>query len=201
MSVRLVRAEELHAEGNDKRALKELWAAQGESASRADDLSEIIALAEAIREQADLRTAKEARLVEMAARSDLARLDDAPAPNLRPRYREGMPVTTSNELPGYEIAEYIGEVFGIVVRSRGAFPAMGAQLKSIVGGELKTMTNLLEQARTEAIERMVERATDRGADAVIGMRFDAETMGDQWSEICAYGTAVKVSRRGSTACN
>ena len=132
-----------------------------------------------------------------STRNNLSRLSRLPDGAVRPRYREGMPVTTSNELPGYEITEYVGEVFGIVVRSRGAFPAMGAQLKSFVGGELKTMTNLLEQARSEAIERMVERAARRGADAVIAMRFDAETMGDQWAEICAYGTAVKVSRRGS----
>jgi len=114
-------------------------------------------------------------------------------------WRTGMPVTTALEVPGFEVTDYIGEVFGLVVRSRGAFPALGAQMKSIVGGELKTMSNLLRQTRSEAIDRMVQDAQDRGADAVIGMRFDSETMADQWSEICAYGTAVKLRSRSISA--
>lgn len=118
-----------------------------------------------------------------------------PRPPPPPRYRERTPVTTSNDLPGYEITEHVGEVFGVVVRSRGAFPQIGPQLKAIVGGELRTMTNLLERSRAEAIERMVAHAAERGADAVIAMRFDAEAMAEQWSEICAYGTAVKASRK------
>jgi hypothetical protein len=62
-------------------------------------------------------------------------------------FRQGLPVSTSNDVPGWEVTEYIGEVFGLVVRSRGAFPAFGANLKSVVGGELKTMTNLLRDTR------------------------------------------------------
>jgi uncharacterized protein YbjQ (UPF0145 family) len=87
-----------------------------------------------------------------------------PRPPPPPRYRERTPVTTSNDLPGYEITEHVGEVFGVVVRSRGAFPQIGPQLKAIVGGELRTMTNLLERSRAEAIERMVAHAAERGAD-------------------------------------
>jgi uncharacterized protein YbjQ (UPF0145 family) len=103
-----------------------------------------------------------------------------------------MPVSTSNEVPGWEITGYIGEVFGLVVRSRGAFPQLGANLKSVFGGELRTMTNLLRDTREHAIGRMVEEAHERGANAVVAMRFDVTTMGDTagWTEVCAYGTAV-----------
>jgi uncharacterized protein YbjQ (UPF0145 family) len=116
------------------------------------------------------------------------------------QWRTGMPVTTSPFLPGREVVEYIGEVFGVVVRSRGALPALGAQLKSIVGGELGTMTNLLEQSRRQAVEKKVSEAEGRGADAVISMRFDADSIAEGWTEICAYGTAVKTREaRGDQA--
>lgn len=196
MSVRLERAKRLHEEGEHKKALSELWYAEADSRYRADYLAEILRLAESIRDSADGRTRKEAETLASTVQESLERLTAPPTPEPS-RYREGMPVTTGNELPGFEITEYIGEVFGVVVRSRGAFPQIGAQLKAIVGGELKTMTNLLERSRREAVERMVEQAADRGADAVIAMRFDAEAMADQWSEICAYGTAVKVTQRAS----
>ena len=111
-------------------------------------------------------------------------------------FRQGLPVSTANEVPGWEVTEYIGEVFGLVVRSRGAFPAFGANLKSVVGGELKTMTNLLRDTREQAIERMVEEAEARGADAVIATRFDVTSIGDTagWTEICAYGTTVRARK-------
>lgn len=111
-------------------------------------------------------------------------------------FRRGMPVSTSNEVPGWEITGYVGEVFGLVVRSRGAFPQLGANLKSIVGGELGTMTNLLRDTRRHAIERLVEEAELRGADAIIAMRFDVTSMGETvgWTEVCAYGTAVAATR-------
>jgi uncharacterized protein YbjQ (UPF0145 family) len=112
------------------------------------------------------------------------------------RFRQGMPVSTSNDVPGWEVTGYIGEVFGLIVRTRGAFPTFGANLKSLVGGELKTMTNLLRDAREQAVERMVEEAEAREADAVIAARFDVSSMGETagWTEICAYGTAVRAKR-------
>jgi uncharacterized protein YbjQ (UPF0145 family) len=111
-------------------------------------------------------------------------------------FRTGIPVSTSNEVPGWEITGYLGEVFGLVVRSRGAFPQLGANLKSVFGGELTAMTKLLRDTRQDAILRLVEEAEHRGADAVIAMRFDVTSMGDSagWTEICAYGTAVSASR-------
>ena len=107
-----------------------------------------------------------------------------------------MPVSTSNDLPGWEISDYLGEVFGVVVRSRGAFPQIGANLRAIVGGELSTMTNLLRETRQEAIARLIHEAELRNADAVIAMRFDVTSMGGSvdWTEVCAYGTAVRASR-------
>jgi uncharacterized protein YbjQ (UPF0145 family) len=114
-------------------------------------------------------------------------------------FRRGLPVSTSNEVPGWEITDYLGEVFGLIVQSRGAFPALGANLKAIVGGELATMTNLLRDTRQQAILRLVEEAEHRGADAVIAMRFDVTSMGDTagWTEVCAYGTAVAARRIGA----
>ena len=101
-----------------------------------------------------------------------------------------MLVTTSNDLPGWEIQRVCGEVFGLTVRSRNAFSQMGAGFKSLLGGELKGMTENLINSRNEVMGRMLENARARGGNAVIAMRFDTSEMGDTWTEICAYGTAV-----------
>jgi uncharacterized protein YbjQ (UPF0145 family) len=103
-------------------------------------------------------------------------------------------ITTMNDIPGYSVEEVYGEVFGLTVRSRNIGSQMGAGLKSILGGELKGMTKALETSRLEVIERMVEAAEARGANAVIAMRFDTSEMGGTWTEICAYGTAVRAKK-------
>jgi uncharacterized protein YbjQ (UPF0145 family) len=105
-----------------------------------------------------------------------------------------MLIATTNEIAGHDIEEVFGEVFGLTVRSRNAFSQFGAGLKSIVGGELKGMTKALVDSRQQVIDRMVEEAEARGANAIVGMRFDTSEMGDTWTEICAYGTAVRVRR-------
>ena len=105
-----------------------------------------------------------------------------------------MLIATTNEIPGHEIEEVYGEVFGLTVRSRNAFSQLGAGLKSIVGGELKGMTKALVDSRQQVIDRMVEEAEARGANAIVAMRFDTSEMGDTWTEICAYGTAVRVRK-------
>ena len=105
-----------------------------------------------------------------------------------------MLITTMNDVPGYEITEVYGEVFGLTVRSRNIGSQIGAGLKSIFGGELKGMTKALADSRTEVIQRMVEEAEAKGANAIVAMRFDTSEMGDNWTEICAYGTAVKIAR-------
>ena len=105
-----------------------------------------------------------------------------------------MIITTMNDIPGYEIEEVFGEVFGLTVRSRNIGSQLGAGLKSILGGELKGMTKALVDSRKQVMERMVEEAEAKGANAIIAMRFDTSEMGQNWTEICAYGTAVRVSK-------
>ena len=105
-----------------------------------------------------------------------------------------MLISTTNELPGYEIVEVLGEVMGLTVRSRNAFSQFGAGLKSIIGGELKGMTKALVDSRREVMQRMVEEAEAKGADAIVAMRFDTSEMGANWTEICAYGTAVRLRK-------
>ena len=105
-----------------------------------------------------------------------------------------MLISTTNELAGYEISEVLGEVMGLTVRSRNIGSQIGAGLKSILGGELKGMTKALVDSRQQVIDRMVEEGESRGANAIVGMRFDTSEMGDTWTEICAYGTAVRVRK-------
>jgi uncharacterized protein YbjQ (UPF0145 family) len=105
-----------------------------------------------------------------------------------------MIVTTMNDIPGYEVEEVYGEVMGLTVRSRNLGSQIGAGLKSIVGGELKGMTRALVDSREQVRERMVKEAEAKGANAVIAMRFDTSEMGSNWTEICAYGTAVRVRK-------
>ena len=106
-----------------------------------------------------------------------------------------MLITTANDLPGWEITETLGEVFGLTVRSRNIGSQLGAGLKSIMGGELKGMTKALVDSREQVIERMVEEAEAKGGDAIVAMRFDTSEMGSNWTEICAYGTAVRATKR------
>lgn len=106
-----------------------------------------------------------------------------------------MLISTMNDVPGYEITQVLGEVFGLTVRARNVGSQIGAGLKSLVGGELKGMTKNLVASREEVIQRMVDEAQMKGADAVVAFRFDTSDMGGNWTEICAYGTAVKITRR------
>lgn len=105
-----------------------------------------------------------------------------------------MLITTMNDVPGYSVEEVFGEVFGLTVRSRNIGSQMGAGLKSMFGGELRGMTKALADSRSEVIQRMVEEAEAKGANAVLAMRFDTSEMGGTWTEICAYGTAVRIVR-------
>jgi uncharacterized protein YbjQ (UPF0145 family) len=105
-----------------------------------------------------------------------------------------MLITTMNDVPGHEITDVYGEVFGLTVRSRNIGSQLGAGLKSVFGGELRGMTKALADSRTEVIQRMTEEAEAKGANAIVAMRFDTSEMGSNWTEICAYGTAVKISR-------
>ena len=106
-----------------------------------------------------------------------------------------MLIATTNQVSGYEVDEVLGEVFGLTVRSRNVGSQIGAGLKSLVGGELKGMTKMLAEGRMHAQERLVEAAEAKGANAVIAFRFDTSELGTTWTEICAYGTAVRASQR------
>jgi uncharacterized protein YbjQ (UPF0145 family) len=110
------------------------------------------------------------------------------------RYPRRMIISTMNDLPGYRIDEVMGDVFGLTMRSRNVGSQIGASLKSLVGGELKGMTKMLAEGRRHAQERLVEEAEAKGANAVIAFRFDTSELGTTWTEICAYGTAVRATR-------
>jgi uncharacterized protein YbjQ (UPF0145 family) len=103
-------------------------------------------------------------------------------------------ISTMNDLPGYEIEEVLGEVFGLTVRSRNLGSQIGAGLKSLVGGELKGMTKMLAEGREHASDRLVAEAQARGGNAVLAFRFDTSELGSTWTEICAYGTAVRARK-------
>jgi uncharacterized protein YbjQ (UPF0145 family) len=105
-----------------------------------------------------------------------------------------MLIVTMIDIPGYEVEEVYGEVFGLTVRTRNWGSQLTAALRSMFGGELKGMTTMLQDSRQQAVARMVEEAEAKGANAVIAMRFDADSLGSMWTEICAYGTAVKVRK-------
>jgi uncharacterized protein YbjQ (UPF0145 family) len=103
-------------------------------------------------------------------------------------------VVTTNDLPGYRVEQVIGEVFGLTVRSRHLGSQIGSGLKSMIGGELKGLTKTLVETRNQAMERLVEQARSRGANAVLAFRFDVTEAADVGTEVCAYGTAVTVAK-------
>ena len=103
-----------------------------------------------------------------------------------------MLVTTTENVPGFRRAKTLGQVFGVIVRSRGIGGNLVAGLRSIVGGEIHEYTQMLEEARRHALDRLVKNATTMGANAVVMMRFDSAEIGNTMSEIVAYGTAAVI---------
>jgi uncharacterized protein YbjQ (UPF0145 family) len=101
-----------------------------------------------------------------------------------------MIVATTERVAGYHVKQTLGQVFGVVVRSRGIAGNVIASLRSIVGGEIHEYTQLLEETRRQAVDRLVKNATAMGGNGVIMMRFDSSEIGQAMSEIVAYGTAV-----------
>jgi uncharacterized protein YbjQ (UPF0145 family) len=99
-------------------------------------------------------------------------------------------VATTENVAGHRIVQTLGQVFGVVVRSRGLGGNIMAGLRSIVGGEITEYTQMLEEARRHAVDRMVQNATAMGANGITMMRFDSSELGQTMSEIVAYGTAV-----------
>lgn len=101
-----------------------------------------------------------------------------------------MIVATTGKVAGYRTVKTLGQAFGVVVRSRGLGGNILAGLRSIAGGEIHEYTQLLEETRRQAVDRLVKNATVMGANAVVTMRFDSSEIGQYMSEIVAYGTAV-----------
>jgi uncharacterized protein YbjQ (UPF0145 family) len=108
-----------------------------------------------------------------------------------------MIVTTTNDISGHKISKYIGVVRGITVRSRSAIGTFGAGLQSFFGGNITLFTDLAEEARQEAYDLMIKHAQEHGANAVIGMRYDANEMADGITEVLAHGTAVVIDAGSS----
>ena len=101
-------------------------------------------------------------------------------------------VTTAFELPGYKVSQNLGVVRGIVVRSRNVFVNIGAALQTLVGGNIVAWTRLCEQTRADAFDIMIQHATELGANAILGARYDATEVSSGATEVLAYGTAVIV---------
>jgi uncharacterized protein YbjQ (UPF0145 family) len=101
-------------------------------------------------------------------------------------------VSTTNDIPGYRIVRPMGVVRGITVRSRSIVGNLGAALQTMVGGNITIYTELCEKARGEAFDLMLQHAAAMGANAVVGMRYDANEVAEGVTEVLAYGTAVQV---------
>jgi len=101
-------------------------------------------------------------------------------------------VTTTFTLDGYRIERYLGVVRGIIVRSRSIFGTVGAGLQTLVGGDISLFTNLCEETRAHAFQRMTQHAAQMGANAIVGVRYDATEIMGGVTEVLCYGTAVMV---------
>lgn len=104
-----------------------------------------------------------------------------------------MILTTSNDIAGRSVGEYLGIVRGVVVRSPNIAQGMLGGLKQMVGGNIESYAKMCDQARQQAFDRMVEHANELNADAVIAVRYDATDIGENITEVLAYGTAVRLS--------
>jgi uncharacterized protein YbjQ (UPF0145 family) len=103
-------------------------------------------------------------------------------------------VTTAFELPGYRVVRSLGLVRGVTVRSRSILGTLGASLETIVGGNITLFESMCEKTREQALDLLIEHAAQHGANAVIGVRYDATEVMQGVTEVIAYGTAVQVER-------
>lgn len=101
-------------------------------------------------------------------------------------------ITASNQLEGYKVTKHLGIVRGITVRSRSIFGNIGAGLQSLVGGKITIYVDMCEQAREEAFQHMIQHANERGANAIINIRYDATEVSQGITEVLCYGSAVQV---------
>ena len=110
-----------------------------------------------------------------------------------------MIVVTTEEVPGYEIVEVLGLVVGNVVRSKHLGKDIGAFFKTLAGGEIKAYTEMLTESRNIALQRMIDEAERMGADAIVGVRLGSSSVMSGAAEMVAYGTAVKIRKKGEKA--
>ena len=103
-------------------------------------------------------------------------------------------VVTTNDVPGYEVVEVYGEVFGLIVRSRNIFSNIGSSFRTVFGGESGGLTKLLVDSRGKAMDRLREEAASKGANAILAMRYDTGDIYNIMNEVAAYGTAVKIRK-------
>ena len=108
---------------------------------------------------------------------------------------EEFPITTTNDIPGFEIIETKGFAYGLTVRSRGAGGQIAAGVRSIFGGEIKEYVQMMEESREEALNRLIENTKKLGANGLVCVRYDSDNISDIMQEILAYGTAVVVKKK------
>lgn len=107
---------------------------------------------------------------------------------------EEFPIASSDHIPGYKIIEEKGFVYGLTVRARGLGGDIGAGLKGLLGGEIKQYVSMMEDSREESIERCIQHAKELGANAIITMRLDSDSISQNMQEVLAYGTAVVIEK-------
>ena len=105
-----------------------------------------------------------------------------------------MKIVTTNNIPGYEITEVIGLVRGNTIRARAIGKDIMAGLKNLIGGEIHEYTKMIAESREQALDRMVDEAEEKGADAIVGVRFTTSSVMQGAAELFAYGTAVKIKK-------
>ena len=108
---------------------------------------------------------------------------------------EEFPISTSSYVPGYKVVEVKGFVYGLTVRARGLGGDIGAGLKGILGGEIKQYVTMMEDSRDESVQRCIEHAKDLGANAIISLRMDSDSISQNMQEVLAYGTAVVIEKK------
>lgn len=107
---------------------------------------------------------------------------------------EEFPISSANFIPGYKIVEEKGFVYGLTVRARGLGGDIGAGLKGLLGGEIKQYVTMMEESREESIDRCIEHAKELGANAIISIRMDSDSISQTMQEVLAYGTAVVIEK-------
>ena len=107
---------------------------------------------------------------------------------------EDFPISSANYIPGYKVIEEKGFVYGLTVRARGLGGDIGAGLKGLLGGEIKQYVQMMEDSREESIQRCIEHAKDLGANAIISVRMDSDSISQNMQEVLTYGTAVVIEK-------